>query len=117
MRRIFLKEVFKPFAEGSCRTSEPLGKLLKVSISLLTDGFIFHIIGGVRRKGTNEMSVKELNREQLTELKGNYLMEKNAENGEGTSYMEIADADSIISDDEIFDAYAGTEFSEDDFCC
>lgn len=63
------------------------------------------------------MDVHELSRDQLTELKGNYICEKNEERGEGTSWGEIADADEIISDAEIFEAYAGYEFGNDDFSC
>lgn len=61
------------------------------------------------------MTVRELNREQLTELKGAYIDEKNAERGEGTSYGELAFADEIVTDAEIFDAYAGYEFTPGDF--
>ena len=61
------------------------------------------------------MTVRELNREQLIELKGRYIDDRNAENGDGTSYQGYAEADSIVSDDEIFAAYEGTEFVEDDF--
>ena len=61
------------------------------------------------------MTVRELNRNQLIELKVRYIYDRNAEKGEGTSYQECAEADSIVSDDEIFDAYEGTNFTEDDF--
>ena len=61
------------------------------------------------------MTVRELNRDQLIELKGRYIDDRNTEKGEGTSYQEYAEADSIVSDDEIFAAYEGTEFVEDDF--
>lgn len=61
------------------------------------------------------MTVRELNREQLIELKGRYIDDRNAENGEGTSYQWYAEADSLMSDEEIFTAYDGTEFVEDDF--
>lgn len=61
------------------------------------------------------MTVRELNREQLIELKGRYIDDRNAEKGEGTSYQEYAEADYLVSDEEIFTAYDGTEFVEDDF--
>lgn len=61
------------------------------------------------------MTVRELNRDQLIELKGRYIDDRNTEKGEGTSYQEYAGADSIVSDEEIFTAYDGTEFVEDDF--
>ena len=63
------------------------------------------------------MTVYELNRDQLEELKANYLMEKTDERGESPSWGDLADADNIISDHEIFAVYDGTEFSNDDFSC
>lgn len=61
------------------------------------------------------MHVSELNKDQLTELKQSYLMQHNEEVGEGTSYDELARADSIISDEMIYEAYSGINFTEDDF--
>lgn len=61
------------------------------------------------------MNVSELNRSQLTELKQSYLMQHNEETGEGTSYDELARADSIISDKVIQEVYSGINFTEDDF--
>lgn len=63
------------------------------------------------------MDVTELTRDQLAELKGNYLCEQNDAKGEGTSWGELAAADELVSDEEIFEAYAGTIFSSDDFSC
>lgn len=63
------------------------------------------------------MHVSELNRSQLTELKQSYLMQNNEEVGEGTSYEELARVDSIISDEMIYKAYSGINFTEDDFSC
>lgn len=60
------------------------------------------------------MEVTALTRDQLVELKGNYLDERM---DGGASWGEIADADEIISDAEIFEAYAGTDFVNDDFSC
>lgn len=61
------------------------------------------------------MHVSELNRDQLTELKQSYLIQQNEETGDGTSYDELARADSIISDEMIYEAYSGINFTEDDF--
>lgn len=61
------------------------------------------------------MNVSELNKSQLTELKQSYLMQHNEETGEGTSYEELARVDSIISDEMIYEAYSGINFTEDDF--
>lgn len=61
------------------------------------------------------MRVTELNREQLIQLKQHYLTMKNDEAGEGTSYLELAEADTLVSDQEIFEAEADTDFSEGGF--
>lgn len=61
------------------------------------------------------MTVRELSREQLDELKQNHLTRKMDEAGESPSYGELAEASEKISDEEIFDEYDGTEFSPDDF--
>ena len=57
------------------------------------------------------MSVYELSKNQLIELKQNYLCEVQ----ENVSYGELCDADYIVSDEEIFNEYGNVEFSEDDF--
>jgi hypothetical protein len=64
-----------------------------------------------------KMTVQELDREQLIELKSMYLTEKNSEVGEETSWAEIAAIDDVISDKEIYDRYDGYTFSNDDFFC
>lgn len=61
------------------------------------------------------MNVTELNREQLVELKQTLLTDRNNAKGVGTSYDELANADTIISDEEIYEGYADIDFSEDDF--
>lgn len=61
------------------------------------------------------MTVYDLNRDQLVELKQHYLTEQMDARGESPSWGELADADEIISDEEIYDEYAGTIFSPDDF--
>lgn len=59
------------------------------------------------------MKVSELKREQLTELKQRHYQRMN-----GTmSGYQIWDIDELVSDEEIFEAEADTEFSDDDFCC
>lgn len=61
------------------------------------------------------MSVHELSSEQLTELKQNYYCEMAAQEGAGVSYGELADIDELVSDEEVFQEYEGTEFSTEDF--
>ena len=57
------------------------------------------------------MSVYELSKNQLIELKQNYLFKRD----ENISYDKLLDADIIVSDEEIFNEYGNVEFSEDDF--
>jgi len=72
------------------------------------------------------MDVTELTREQLSELKCNYMTELV---NEGTfaevmncdynepSCDDIANADELISDEFIMEHYAGINFVNDDFFC
>lgn len=61
--------------------------------------------------------VKELNRDQLVELKQTMLCERMDQCGESPSYGELADVDETISDEEVYIYYAGFIFSPDDFFC
>lgn len=61
------------------------------------------------------MTIKELTPEQLEQVKQNYYMMQQAEKGEGVSYGELADINNLVTDAEIFEAYANTIFSPDDF--
>lgn len=61
------------------------------------------------------MTVKELNREQLRQVKQHYYTQKQDEKGEGVSYGELSLIDELVSDAEIFEAYSCTEFVPDDF--
>lgn len=63
------------------------------------------------------MNIKELTREQLTELKCNYYTEQLENTNESPSYYELANIDDFVSDDEIFQAYDGIIFTKDDFFC
>lgn len=62
------------------------------------------------------MKVTELNREQLHELKERYLL---AEADEGNrpwpSWGELIAADELVTDEQVFAAWEGTEFTEEDF--
>lgn len=72
------------------------------------------------------MHVTELSREQLTELKNNYMVELV---NEGTfaevmdrdydepSMWDVSHADEIVPDDVIFRQYDGIDFVPDDFFC
>lgn len=61
--------------------------------------------------------VRDLSRDQLSELKQSFLFDRMVENGDCPSYGELANADEAISDEAVFAAYEGTVFSPDDFCC
>lgn len=72
------------------------------------------------------MTVYDLNREQLTELKQAYYSELVNEGTFGEiigrdydepSYYDLAMIDEIISDEFICEHYAGCIFTEDDFFC
>lgn len=63
------------------------------------------------------MNVRELSREELTELKCNYYQDMKAQEGEGVSYGELAEIDELVSDEEVFAEYDGTAFVKDDFFC
>lgn len=70
------------------------------------------------------MDVTELSREQIIELKRDYLV-RLADEGcysevvgvewDEPTYSELAAADEIVPDDVIFENYADTVFCEDDF--
>lgn len=59
------------------------------------------------------MKVTELARDQLTELKERYYMERN----DSVSYGELANIDELVTDAEIFEEYDYVDFVEDDFFC
>lgn len=63
------------------------------------------------------MTVCELTKEQMLELKQQYLTGHLLEvEGRSPSYGELAAADEIVPDWIIFNQYGGTIFSPDDFC-
>lgn len=57
------------------------------------------------------MSVDELNRNELIELKQHYYCERN----NNVSYGELANIDELVSDYEICQVYGNIEFTEEDF--
>jgi len=57
------------------------------------------------------MTVTELNREQLTKLKQDYICEVLSEPSWGT----LAMADSSVPDEDVIEYYKGVEFVEEDF--
>lgn len=63
------------------------------------------------------MTFDELNNDQRIELKQSILTCRNEAMGDGTSYEELANADDLVSDEDLRDWYGSTVFSEDDFLC
>ena len=58
------------------------------------------------------MTVRELNRGQLAQLKTDYYIQRH---GEGISLDEICEIDNIVSDDEVYEHYCDVCFTVDDF--
>lgn len=61
------------------------------------------------------MTLKELNSDQRLQLKQDILMRRMDEKGESPSYGELADADRLVSDQELEAEFGNTEFVPDDF--
>lgn len=61
------------------------------------------------------MTLKDLNRDQRIELKQRILTEQRDAIGETPSWGELADADELVSDEDLHDWFDGTEFCEEDF--
>ena len=57
------------------------------------------------------MSYDELNRDQILALKQNYLVRTQ----DGVSYNELAEADNLVSDEELEQEYKNVNFVEEDF--
>ena len=61
------------------------------------------------------MKLKGLTDDQRLYLKQDILSKRMDEKGESPSYGELADADHLVSDQELEDAYGETEFVPEDF--
>lgn len=61
------------------------------------------------------MTVRELSREELVELKQRYYTEKLDRLGESPSYGELADIDELVTDEEVYEEYGDVDFVPDDF--
>lgn len=62
-------------------------------------------------------TVYEITPDELFELKQVYLDERNEKEGNCTSWNELANADTLVSDKEIFQHYHNFTFCADDFFC
>lgn len=58
------------------------------------------------------MTLEQLTPEEKLELKQNYLTRDH-----DVSYGELADADELVTDQELEAEYGSTEFTKDDFFC
>lgn len=67
----------------------------------------------IKTRGGIKLTVTELTRDQLTELKQRYYTERN----ESVSYGELANIDELVTDAEIFEEYDYVNFVNDDFFC
>lgn len=64
------------------------------------------------------MSVFELNKDQMEELKQSYLCDLLYQKENRTpSYGELAAAGELVSNETVFSVYSGVVFSNDDFLC
>ena len=61
------------------------------------------------------MKLKDLNDDQRLQLKQRILTDRMDAKDESPSYGELADADTLVTDEELEEAYGGTEFVADDF--
>ena len=61
------------------------------------------------------MKLKDLNDDQRLHLKQELLRRRLEEKGEGISYGELADADTLVTDEELEAEFSDTEFVPDDF--
>lgn len=59
------------------------------------------------------MTVNELSRDELIELKQKYYSKKEG----NISYGEMATVDRLVTDEEIFSAFENVEFTEENFFC
>lgn len=63
------------------------------------------------------MTVHELSREQLQELKQWHYMHHKFGKSIDVSWKEMAFIDNYVTDEEIFEQYNGTSLIDDDFGC
>ena len=60
------------------------------------------------------MTVQELTRDELIELKQKYYIDYR---DDSPSYGELADVDTLVTDEEVYEEYADVDFVKDDFFC
>lgn len=63
------------------------------------------------------MTVYDLNREQLIELKQHYLTQMYEQRGESVSQYELSIADEVVPDQMVYEHFDDVDFVNDDFFC
>lgn len=76
------------------------------------NGFTEDSITHIERVG---LTVRELNRDQLNQLKESLATLENDANGDGISLNELLESHDRITDEEVYEYFDGTLFSEEDF--
>ena len=61
------------------------------------------------------MKLKDLNDDQRLQLKQRILTDRMDAKGESPSYGELADVDTLVTDEELEAEFGDTEFVPDDF--
>ena len=61
------------------------------------------------------MTLSELTRDQKIELKQQMLIDRGDDQGNDVYWSELAEADDLVSDEELEKEFAGTDFVPDDF--
>ena len=61
------------------------------------------------------MKLKDLNGDQRLQLKQRILTDRMDAKGESPSYGELADADTLVTDEELEAEFGDTEFVPEDF--
>ena len=76
------------------------------------NGFTEDSVMHIERVG---LTVRELNRDQLNQLKESLATLENDANGDGISLNELLESHDRITDEEVYEYFDGTLFSEEDF--
>lgn len=67
------------------------------------------------KKDGKTFGVRDLNREQMTQLKRYYWNDKRIREGKKVTFADFEIIDDLVTDEEIYQAYKNLSFTEDDF--
>ena len=76
------------------------------------NGLMGHSVTHIEKVG---LTVRDLNRDQLNQLKESLATLENDANGDGISLNELLESHDRITDEEVYEYFDGTLFSEEDF--